>query len=363
MLRLFVFLIVVLSLLISCSSDRPAPVAPAGKAADLEDLFKQFRQANPDPPPSTDTTATEATADTTAVTEAPADTTTTDAPADTTITQEDHESNVEQVEESGPIEALIDSFNIELVFTESFWSMGYTQEDADTIRYAAARWERVLVDIPDWELGPGWIAGTFWCGSSRVTQPSQVDDLTIFVGELSAGWNASAIGSSLGSNRGDWRTHAFGLTVAGCVSIKPGLEGEHLAMVFAHEVGHVLGFGNTFSIGPPIGFKGSLVLGNNNPLFTGQQAQDAYHLAGGQGAVPLASDAGHWRLPVLSNTLMNPHGNYYIPFEITTVDVAAIADLGYPVRIDEATPLRLNTSRAKVVADHPSWCGLGLVDH
>ena len=32
--------------ILACSSDKPAPVAPAGKAADLGDLFNSFRDQN-----------------------------------------------------------------------------------------------------------------------------------------------------------------------------------------------------------------------------------------------------------------------------------------------------------------------------
>lgn len=275
---------------------------------------------------------------------------------------------------SAPAEAVMDSFNIDLVFTAPFWAMGYTEADADTIRYAASRWERLLVDIPDWQLPPGFGVGQEWCGGGMVTQPTEVDDLLIFIGELRASHPASAT-SSGGLDRGDWRTHAFGLSVTGCVSLKPGLAGEELAMIFAHEIGHALGFGGTFYVEPPIGFKNSLAIGvlGNDPRFTGPHARGVYHEAQarsfyypdvGIGDTPLGiGDAGHWRTPDLYETLMNPAGSWHEPFKITTLDVAAMADLGYPVRIDQADELRLHPpASAKLIAGHPDWCGYGILE-
>ena len=52
----------------------------------------------------------------------------------------------------GPAAKEGEGFDIHFVFSNSFYQAGYTEEDIQTIRYAASQWEAVLQDIPDWEV-------------------------------------------------------------------------------------------------------------------------------------------------------------------------------------------------------------------
>ena len=250
-------------------------------------------------------------------------------------------------------------FNIDLRFTNTF-RQKFSEEQIETIRYAASRWEEVLSDIPDWERRSSLLPGSYYCGQDTWGLSKSVDDLSIVFGELE-GWGSTGATTGGGFNRGDWRTRAFGLTVEGCIRIKPEYEGEQLAMVVAHEIGHLLGFGNAFIFPPPRGFDGVLVKDpwEYHAVFIGPLALQAYRQGGGTGDIPLQGRyEGHWEYPVLRNTLMNPHGNNTVPFEITTLDLAAMGDIGYPIKIEKATPFVKLSGSGKRVAEKPSWCGI-----
>ena len=173
-------------------------------------------------------------------------------------------TTTEEVEEEDPVvlveeftfsfepQPIENPFNIELEFLPSFYQSGYTEDDKEIIRYAAARWESLLVDVPDWTLGVGWGRGTFACGAETYTQSVSVDDLKIWIGELPRGWNASATGHA--SITRDGSTSGPGNAVEGCIAIKAGLDRDLLPMIVAHEIGHVLGFGNQFVVYPPYGY-------------------------------------------------------------------------------------------------------------
>ena len=234
------------------------------------------------------------------------------------------------------------TFNIRLSFTDSFYRAGYTEEDKAVIRYAASRWEELLYDIPDWSIPSGWGAGEFHCGDFYI-QSTEVDDLSIVVGGLSNAWGANGTAHGI-TKRGDWRTNTWGLAVEGCVRIRSGLEGERLASVVAHEIGHIL-FADANIYPPPKGFEDVLFIDSHtrNPYYMGPRAKHIFNVAGGQGNIPMEGYySGHWKWPLLRNTLMNPHGNRAVPFEITTLDLAALADMGYPVKMDLATPFELD---------------------
>ena len=46
------------------------------------------------------------------------------------------------------------------------------------------------------------------------------------------------------------------------------------------------------------------------------------------------------------------------PLVISTLDVAAMADMGYPVNFNNATPLRLSGVVSGKTAVSNSWCGI-----
>ena len=147
MLRSLVVLSLFLSfLLIACSSDQSGPTAPAGKAAGggLSGLLGTF-----EPAPDNDDSGSDESDESS------------DSESETTADEEDQEE-IAVVEEETLPESL--QFNIDLVFTDSFYEIGYTQEDIETIRYAASRWEEILLDIPDWTLPAGFSPMQNVCG-------------------------------------------------------------------------------------------------------------------------------------------------------------------------------------------------------
>lgn len=169
-------------------------------------------------------------------------------------------------------------FNIEIEFLSNF-----NEEDKEAIRYAAARWESLLVDVPDWQLPRGWGQSSHYCGSEPFTGPKKVDDLKIYVSELS-GWG-STLGAAYPSlMRGNLTRigteNGPGPTAYGCVMLKAGMDKEE------------------------------------------------------------------------------PNGNSAQPFRISTLDLAAVEDMGYPVRMENASPFELNWQRGKVVAEKSDWCAI-----
>ncbi len=237
-----------------------------------------------------------------------------------------------------------DPFNIDLVFPESF-RQHFSAEDLEQIRYGASRWEEVLTDIPDWNVAPI----NSRCGDEPIQVPAKVDDLVLFFDVLPANWPANGA-ASRGTRRNSFGqgdpNDPFALPFYGCIELKPTLSGEFLAMVTAHEIGHVLGFGATLYQYPPNGLRDVLTrveVGatprDHKTFWIGSRALEVYHQAGGKGDIPL--DVSHWkRTRLTANTLLNPLGNFDNPFSISTLDVAAMADLGYPVRMEMATSLK-----------------------
>ena len=96
-------------------------------------------------------------------------------------------------------------------------------------------------------------------------------------------------------------------------------------------------------------------------MFFGDSATAVYQEGNGQGFPPLEPrGGGHWSRAMLPGTLMSPSGSFASPFEISALDVAAIEDMGYPVRMENATPFQIGTApqySPKRVAEHVAWCG------
>ena len=166
----FIFFLVVSYLLVACSKDTPAPVAPAGKATDGDcafcDLFGAFNAQEEEDGQD------EQAAD-------PAD-------PDSTATEPDEPTQVAQSDSTDPIS----QFDIELVFV-SGPKYPFTAEEKRLIRKAAAFWEQVIVgDVPDHTLtedeklllgGHAPRGADFPSIGSTRNVPLHIDDLRIYV--------------------------------------------------------------------------------------------------------------------------------------------------------------------------------------
>ena len=243
-------------------------------------------------------------------------------------------------------------FNIDIVFSDTFHEH-FSEEQIERIKHGVRRVENVLVDIPDYN----GFAQNRTCIGDLVTIPAQVDDVMIYFKKIRDGMASHIDGGAFTlGDRYPFTHGGFELSLGGCVELNPRLEGEELSMVTAHEIIHSLGFGTKFySLPEHGGLETTIVIMRNPPMlentdFIGRQALEVYHAAGGKGDIPL--DIGHWKRNTITyRTLMNPYGSLTDPFEITTLDVAALADMGYPVRIENADPLVPYGSAGKITSD------------
>ena len=233
-------------------------------------------------------------------------------------------------------------FDIELVFDDSF-----TGSQKRVLQYVARRWMAVIAeDVPDYELAEGW-SGT--CGDKLFEIPAgeRIDDLRILVTIFDsgvAGWGGPML----------LREESH-LPALGCMAFSQ--HGISLLVTGLHEIGHVLGFG---TIWDDLGFYQNPPDGDQH--FNGPLAIAAFDDAGGWGytgkKVPVSSDGGHWRVPVLSHELMGPGGGG----ALSAITVQSLADLGYGVDVTQADAYTLPASTAgkmaaKIASNQPSAPG------
>ena len=224
-------------------------------------------------------------------------------------------------------------FNIELVFLEDF-----SDSRKRKIGFAAQRWASIFTaDLPDYEFSSDWQAS---CGnqSFEIRKGERIDDLRIYVGFIdSGGW---AIGRGWPSLLRD--NH---LPVVGCMVFSPiGVFGNTY-FTGLHEIGHVLGFGTTWTNNGLL-HEPSWDFPNGDPHFNGSLAVAAFDEAGGHGyrgaKVPVAGfspngeyDNSHWRSYVFGDELMTATGGNKA---LSAVTLQSLADLGYSVDISQADP-------------------------
>ena len=199
---------------------------------------------------------------------------------------------------------------------------------------AAERWPKIIVEgFPDIEyeqFSPGE------CGNRNTTGAS-IDDLLIFVRMGRLGGRNGPVGRANVCRKRD--TGKFKQRpIAGWVTVNQDSSSDGWATVsplaksiFAHEIGHVLGF--TDDIMEASGH----LRRSPSPHFGGQQARAAFVRQGGgayQGpSVPLTRDGSHWH-DDLSGELMAALVAKNSP--ISQITVGLLADLGYKVDFDKA---------------------------
>ncbi len=125
--------------------------------------------------------------------------------------------------------------------------------------------------------------------------------------------------------------------------------GGTLTPVIMHEMGHVLGFGTTWSRFAPSKITGA---GGLDPFFTGVQARDYFGRLGGAttngvpiencvtGVPPSCGEGtrdAHWRESTFRTELMTGYINGSADGNpLSTVTIASMADLGYSVNLGAA---------------------------
>ena len=233
-------------------------------------------------------------------------------------------------------------FNIELVYLEDF-----SDSQKRKIGYAAQHWASIFTaDLPDYEFTSDWQAS---CGnqSFEIRRGERIDDLRIYVGFIEPGDWATARGgpSLLRDNH---------LPVVGCMSFEPIDIFYDVYFTGLHEVGHVLGFGTTWTNNGLLQ-ESSLDFPNGDPHFNGPLAVAAFDEAGGDvytGAkVPVAGfvpngehDNSHWRHSVFGDELMTIEGGG--KRALSAITLQSLADLGYSVDLSQADAHTLSAPRA-----------------
>lgn len=201
---------------------------------------------------------------------------------------------------------------------------GFTASQQAIFQQAAAKWEQVITaDLPD------------------VTLNGQlVDDLVID----GRGVAIDGVNGILGRAAPTYIRTDSGLPIAGFMEFDTAdvaaLERDgQLYTTILHEMGHVLGIGTLWErMGLVVG------LGGSDPRFVGANGTAYYNQIFGvnENSVPVAnvggpgSYGGHWRESVFDNELMSPNINYGSANPLSTITVAALADMGYTVNINAA---------------------------
>ena len=245
-------------------------------------------------------------------------------------------------------------FNIELVYLEDFSDFQKRRID-----FAAQRWASIFTaDLPDYEFTSDWQAS---CGnqSFEIRKGERIDDLRIYVGFIDPGdWAVGRGGPSLLRDN-----H---LPVIGCMSFDPIDTFYNIYFTAVHEVGHVLGFGTTWTNNGLLQ-ESSWDFPNGDPHFNGPLAVAAFDEVGGDvytGAkVPVAGfvpngehDNSHWRHSVFGDELMTVEGGNKA---LSAITLQSLADLGYSVDLSQADAYTLPApGAAKSVAarDRQPFC-------
>ena len=250
-------------------------------------------------------------------------------------------------------------FKIELVYLEDF-----SDFEKRHIEVAVQRWASIITaDLPDYEFTSDWASS---CGDQpfEIRKGERIDDLRIYVGFLDLEQVGLAIGAGSPSLLRD--NH---MSVVGCIMFSPvpvvSVGGLNTYLVTLHEIGHVLGFGTTWTDNGLLQ-EPSWDFPNGDPHFNGPLAVDEFDEAGGhdyRGAkVPVAGllsngkhDNSHWRDSVFGDETMTVEGGKML----SAITLQSLADLGYSVDLSQADAYTLSApGAAKPVAvqDQRPFC-------
>ena len=165
-------------------------------------------------------------------------------------------------------------FKIELVYLEDF-----NDFEKRHIEVAAQRWASIITaDLPDYEFTSDWAHS---CGGQpfEIRKGERIDDLRIYVGFLDPEQIGLVGGAGSPSLLRD--NH---ISVVGCIMFSPvpvaSIGGLNTYLITLHEIGHVLGFGTTWTNNGLLQ-EPSWDFPNGDPHFNGPLAIAAFDEAGG----------------------------------------------------------------------------------
>ena len=223
---------------------------------------------------------------------------------------------------------------------------------------AASRWESILsaTDFTDVTANTAFTC-TLRGVSYTVSAGTFVDDIVIAVGagEIDGSQSPSvAATAGLCATRTGSNTPAVGVIVFDSADLDQLERRGILTSVALHEIGHILGVGQTSSWSGLIrGTTGS----DPDPHFAGTRAAAAFNAAGGRGysgaKVPVQStgDTGHWRESVLGHEIMTPILQSGTANPLSAITIQALADMGYRVNVSLAGSFTLAPGDAADTAE------------